>query len=118
MLVAPGDRTDASFAGDAAWLPATLGEHGGLRREAQAVAHPAPRTFTGPVLPPFAQGDAPALAEADLFAYRVLEPAPASSVLGAGSTPATPGSSRRRAARAASSCSPAGRSTPKGAPCR
>ena len=50
------------------------------RRADQAIAHPAPATFSGPVLSPFAEGDAPPLAEADLFAYRVLEPAPGASV--------------------------------------
>ena len=44
------------------------------------MAHPAPRTFTGPVLSPFASGDAPPLAEADFFAYRVLSPTTGASV--------------------------------------
>jgi hypothetical protein len=81
LLIAPGDRTDANFAADAAWLPATLGATKGDVTKRQAVAHPAPRTFSGPALGPLGQGESPALAEADLFAYRVLDPREGSTVL-------------------------------------
>jgi Aerotolerance regulator N-terminal/von Willebrand factor type A domain len=81
LLIAPGDRTGTKFAGDAAWMPASLGETKGSSTKREAVAHPAPRTFHGPALAPLGQGEAPALAEADLFAYRVLEPREGSSVL-------------------------------------
>jgi hypothetical protein len=81
VLVAPGDRCDAEFYNDvlfqggAGWLPAALGEWKGEPGRRQAVAHPSPRSFVGPALAPFGQGEAPPLAEADLFAYRVLRPA-------------------------------------------
>ena len=81
LLIAPGDRTEARFAGDASWMPAAIGEMKGSPAKREAVAHPAPRTFHGPALGPLGQGDAPALAEADLFAYRVLAPRDGSSVL-------------------------------------
>jgi hypothetical protein len=81
LLIAPGDRTESNFAADAAWLPAALGETKGNVARRQAVAHPAPRTFSGPALGPLGQGESPALAEADLFAYRVLEPRDGSTVL-------------------------------------
>ena len=86
VLFAPGDRTDAAFANDAlhqsgeGWLPAKLGAIKGDASRRSAVAHPSPRTFTGPALSPFGQGDDPTLAGADLFAYRVLEPAKGASV--------------------------------------
>lgn len=81
LLVAPGDRTDPDSANDQAfrsgqgWLPARLGPWRGDPSARQAVAHPAPPTFNGPSLAPFAAGEAPPLADADLFAYCVLEPA-------------------------------------------
>jgi hypothetical protein len=81
LLIAPGDRTDPKFAGDAAWLPAAIGATKGEVSRRQAVAHPAPRTFQGAALGPLGQGDSPALAEADLFAYRVLAPRAGSIVL-------------------------------------
>ena len=81
LLIAPGDRTEARFSGDAAWLPAAIGEMKGSATKREAVAHPAPRTFHGPALAPLGAGDSPALAEADLFAYRVLTPREGSSVL-------------------------------------
>jgi hypothetical protein len=81
LLIAPGDRTGAKFAGDAAWMPAAIGEAKGANEKREAVAHPAPRTFHGPALVALGQGDAPALAEADLFAFRVLAPREGSSVL-------------------------------------
>lgn len=80
VLVAPGDRTDPVYWNTLAWMPATLGDRTGDYAARKAVAHPAPATFAGPVMPPFGQGDAPPLAEADLFAYRRLEPAAGASV--------------------------------------
>jgi von Willebrand factor type A domain/Aerotolerance regulator N-terminal len=86
LLIAPGDKTDADALNDRVardgkgWLPARIGAIKGDLAKKVAVAHPAPRTFDGPALGPLGKGDAPALAEADLFAYRVLEPAPGSSV--------------------------------------
>ena len=86
VLFAPGDKTDAAFANDAlyqggeGWLPAKLGAIRGDLSKKAAVAHPAPRTFSGSALTPFGQGDDPSLAGADLFAYRVLEPAKGASV--------------------------------------
>jgi hypothetical protein len=81
LLIAPGDRTDAAFFNKLGWMPAQLGPRKGDPRTRKAVAHPAPATFSGPVLSPFAQGDAPPLAEADLFTYQVLSP-----VAGAGAS--------------------------------
>lgn len=86
VLIAPGDRTEATATtpGEAespGWLPAKLGPLRGEPRGRTAVAHPDPRSFNGPALGPFAQGDAPALARAGLFAYRVLEPATGSAVV-------------------------------------
>ncbi len=81
LLIALGDRTDPKFAGEAAWLPATLGSVKGDFAKRQVIAHPAPRTFTGPILTPLGQGDNPPLAEADLFAYRLLTPREKSNVI-------------------------------------
>jgi hypothetical protein len=81
LLIAPGDRTDTAFFNNLGWMPARLGARKGDPRARRAVAHPAPATFSGPVLAPFGQGDAPPLAEADLFAYHVLSP-----VAGAGAS--------------------------------
>lgn len=84
LLIAPGDRIDADAwndKGTRAWLPARLGPIKGDPAKKTAVAHPAPRTFDGPALGPLGKGDAPALGEADLFAYRVLEPVPGASVV-------------------------------------
>lgn len=86
VLFAPGDRTDAGFVNDVlyqngeGWLPAKLGAIKGDPAKRSAVAHPAPRTFSGPALTPFGQGDDPALAGADLFAFRVLEPSKGAAV--------------------------------------
>ena len=80
VLVAPGDRVDPASYATLPWMPAKLGERTGDFAARKVIAHPAPATFTGPVLPPFAQGDAPPLAGADLFGYRRLEPAPGASV--------------------------------------
>lgn len=84
LLVAPGDRLDAGAFNERVgrgWLPARLGPLKGDPAKRAAVAHPAPRTFDGPALGPLGKGDAPALGEADLFAYRVLEPEPGASVV-------------------------------------
>ena len=74
VLIAPGDRADAAFYNGLGWMPAKLGVLKGDPAARQPVAHPAPATFSGPVLSPFAEGDAPPLAEADCFAYHVLAP--------------------------------------------
>lgn len=81
VLVAPGDRVDVDYYNDMlyrggdGWLPAKLGAVRGDASARKSVAHPAPRTFLGPALSPFGKGDAPPLGEADLFSYRLLEPA-------------------------------------------
>jgi hypothetical protein len=83
LLIAPGDRLDADAFNDRGprgWFPARFGAIQGDPLKKTAVAHPAPRTFDGPALGPLGKGDAPALAEADLFAYRILEPVPGASV--------------------------------------
>ncbi len=80
LLVAPGDRNDPAAFNTLPWIPAALGDRTGDFAARKVVAHPAPASFSGPVLPPFGQGESPALAEADLFAYRRLEPTPGSSV--------------------------------------
>lgn len=81
VLVAPGDHTDRdefnnrAFGPGRGWMPARLGEFRGDLARRRAEAHPAPATFQGGGLAPFGQGDAPALGEAELFGYLVLEPA-------------------------------------------
>ena len=80
VLVAPGDRTDPTAWNALAWIPATLGAAVGDTAARTTVAHPAPATFSGPVLPPFSQGDAPPLAAADLFGYRKLAATAGASV--------------------------------------
>ncbi|WP_406698615.1 BatA domain-containing protein [Singulisphaera sp. Ch08] len=80
LLVAPGDRTDIDIFNNQPWIPARLEDLKGEPGSRATLAHPAPRTFAGPVMGPFAQGETPALAEADLFVYRVLTPAPGASV--------------------------------------
>ncbi len=83
LLIAPGDRLDVEAINQRVpkgWSPATVGKLNGNLAKKVVVAHPSPRTFNGPALGPLGQGDAPALGEADLFAYRVLEPAPGSTV--------------------------------------
>ena len=83
MLVAPGDRTDASSFNDAGWMPARLGDWKGNAAEAEGDRPPVPRGHSrGPLMAAFGQGDAPALAEADFFAFAVLAPSPGSAVLG------------------------------------
>jgi hypothetical protein len=80
VLIAPGDRTDVDYYNDqlfqagAGWLPARLGDLRGDASRRAAVAHPAPASFLGSALGPFAVGKSPPLADADLFAYRVLAP--------------------------------------------
>ena len=80
VLVAPGDRTDLPHFNTLTWMPATLGTRTGDFAATRAVAHPAPASFSGAVLSPFARGDSPALAGADLFAYFRLEPSTGASV--------------------------------------
>src|SRR6185437_13393150 len=80
LLIAPGDRTDAASLNGLGGLPAAIGPLKGDPSARQAVAHPAPTTFSGPVLAAFAEGDAPPLGEADLFAYHVLSPTAGASV--------------------------------------
>ncbi len=82
LLVAPGDRTDSSSFNNSGWMPATLGQTKGTAADRKTIAHPAPRSFSGALMTAFGQGDAPALAEADFFAYHVLVPLPGAAVLG------------------------------------
>jgi hypothetical protein len=92
-MVVLGPNTDASWwAGPSSpvssWLPAVPEESPGLRgsfegREVTAlavVARPAPASFAGPGLDRLGQGDAPALADAALFAYWPLRPAEGAAV--------------------------------------
>ncbi len=81
LLFAPGDRTDPAAYNTIGWMPARLGDLKGTAGDRKTIAHPDPRTFTGALLGPFAQGDRPALGEADFFAYRLLTPAAGASVL-------------------------------------
>jgi hypothetical protein len=74
LLFAAGDRTDPSAFNRAGWMAARLEAEKGRAEEGRPIAHPAPRTFIGPLMSPFAQGDTPPLAEADFFAYRILSP--------------------------------------------
>lgn len=80
VLILPDGRADARSWSEFGWMPARIGERVGDSAARKAVAHPAPRTFAGPVLLPFGQGDAPALGEVDLFAYRRLVPAAGAAV--------------------------------------
>jgi hypothetical protein len=91
LLIVPGEALDAAFWSDAellkdgGWLPASSGPVKGrlaTRRGATpaVVGHLDPRSFTGAVMPPFGEGDDPALARAGLFWFRSLEPAPNSVV--------------------------------------
>ena len=121
MLVPLGDRVDASFANaslfsnGAGWLPARLGAARGDVARRQTIAHPAPRTFVGPALATLGSGESPALAGADLFAYRVLEPAAGASVTARLDT-GDPWIVERAFGRGAWP-SWRDRSTPKGVPC-
>ncbi len=116
LLVAPGDRTDAPSLSAIGWMPARLGDRKGDATARQTIAHPAPRTFSGPLMSPFGQGDAPPLGEADFFAYRVLAPSPGASVSARLDT-GDPWVVERPWGAAESSCSPR-RSTPRRGPCR
>jgi hypothetical protein len=83
LFIAPGDRLDVNALNERVakgWSPARIGPLKGDLVKKVVVAHPNPRTFNGQALGSLGQGDAPALAEADLFAYRVLEPAAGSTV--------------------------------------
>ena len=82
ILVAPGDRTEASSYNGSGWMPAELGSRKGSASEGKVIAHPAPRTFSGPLMIAFGRGEAPALGEADFFAFETLVPAAGSAVLG------------------------------------
>ena len=87
LLIAPGDRLDAGpwnthLGRDGkGWLPARIGPSRGDPAGRAAVAHPAPSTFDGPALGPLGKGESPPLGQADLFSYRILEPAPGASIL-------------------------------------
>jgi von Willebrand factor type A domain/Aerotolerance regulator N-terminal len=81
ILVAPGDRTEASTFNDAGWMPVKLGAWKGSASEGKVIAHPSPRTVSGPLMTAFGRGEAPALADADFFAFDSLEPAAGSAVL-------------------------------------
>jgi hypothetical protein len=81
LLMIPGSRVDSRSWSALGWMPARLGDRRGDPADRKPIAHPVPRTFSGSVLAPFAQGEAPALASADLFAYRHLMPAPGAAVL-------------------------------------
>ena len=59
----------------AASCPRSSARRRGNSPARSAVAHPSPRTFTGPALGPLGAGESAAMGEADLFAYRVLAPA-------------------------------------------
>lgn len=88
VLVVLGDQTDAEFYNDrlfrdgSGWLPAKLGVDRGDFRSRKAIAHPNPKSFTGPAMAPFGLGESPPLGRAGLFGYRMLEPAtePAAAV--------------------------------------
>ncbi len=87
LLIAPGDRLDAEAwnahlgRDGKGWLPARLGPLRGDPAGQVAIAHPAPATFDGPALGPLGKGESPPLGQADLFRYRVLEPARGASIL-------------------------------------
>jgi hypothetical protein len=80
VLIAPGDRADTAFYNSLGWMPAKLGVLKGDPTTRQPAAHPAPATFSGTVLAPFAEGDAPPLAEADCFVFHILHPVPGALV--------------------------------------
>jgi hypothetical protein len=79
-LILPDERADTRSWAELGWMPANLGDRIGDPTARKAVAHPEPRTFSGPILSSFAAGDTPALAEADLFSYRRLGPARGATV--------------------------------------
>jgi hypothetical protein len=86
LLILPGESLDAELYAnpdllkETGWLPAAAGGAKGqlaTRRGASAaIAHLDPRSFSGPVMPAFGEGDDPPLARAGLFWYRSLEPVP------------------------------------------
>jgi hypothetical protein len=80
VLIAPGEHADPAFFNGLSWTPARLGALRGNPVARQSVGHPAPSTFSSPALAPFAEGDAPPLAEAEFFASWVLNPSPGASV--------------------------------------
>ena len=63
-------------------MPARLTEMIGAALDRKAIAHPAPKGFTGPCMTPFADGNAPPLSEVEFFAFFKLEPVSGSAVLG------------------------------------
>ena len=67
--MAPGDRTEPRRGTALGWMPARLASVKGSASEGKVVAHPAPRTFSGPLMTALGRGDAPALAEAGFFAF-------------------------------------------------
>jgi hypothetical protein len=85
LLVIPGNRAETPGWVDQLGprgvdlLPALPGVLKGDAGRREAVGHPTPASFDGPVMAPLAAGDAPALGLADLFSYRVLRPLPGST---------------------------------------
>jgi hypothetical protein len=80
VLIAPGGRTDLADWNGVGWMPAKLLARKGDPSTPEAVAHPAPSSFSGPVLAPFARGDAPPLGRAALFTYTRLAPTAGATV--------------------------------------
>jgi hypothetical protein len=80
ILIAPGDRAETAAWNSVGWMPAQLAELKGNAGDRKTIAHPAPQSFQGSLMAPFAQGDSPPLAEADFFNYRVLTPVPGAAV--------------------------------------
>ena len=85
LLIAPGDQSDLTFFNALPWMPATLladQKEKGLDAQGQReVVHPDPASFKGTMMEPFARGERPALASADLFGAYQLTPASNASVL-------------------------------------
>jgi hypothetical protein len=90
VWVAPGGRTDADFWNEQfsrngnGWLPARLGDFKGDLVRREPVAHPLPRSFSGPVMTLLGQDNDPPLSSAKLFGFWVLEPSthePAAAVM-------------------------------------
>ena len=90
VLIAPGDRVDEIFynmlffADGRGILPSRMGERKGNPDRRDEAAHLAPRSFVGPALGPFDEGESPPLANASIFYYHMLIPAtgdPAATVL-------------------------------------
>ncbi len=57
LLVAPGDRTETRSWNTAPWMPARLTSVVGSASEGKVVAHPAPRTFSGPLMTALGRGE-------------------------------------------------------------